>query len=305
MLQYRYRLTNVSPSDVYVSDLGLQIDAGTSVTVRRSAADIYEMVTLGVLRSAGVLTLDELDAASPAPVYRYVFASAASRTAAVFSSNDIGATAVQQDDRSAWTLVAAPSTWVATGSPVELWSDQQGDISQGAANAGLTYEPYRDTSFRMYFLRHDQDDSLHFRFQLDHSWDPTTNVHFHLHIVPMVSPVATRNVRFTGQYAWASVGTVIPANSGWTSFTKDVAVDPADGFKSSIGAIFVAAPPSTADESAILLIRVTRAGTDLADTYNDGKTPGTPAANLGLLSADLHYLRNKLGTVSEFPSHAL
>lgn len=181
------------------------------------------------------------------------------------------------------------------------YEDLQGDVSQGAANSTLTHEAFRDTPYRMYFFRHDQADTLNFRFQLPHTWDPDTSVSLHLHLVPMVDPAADQVVRFTGQYVWADATSAVPANAGWTTFTVDATISPGDAFKQKFVRMFLAAPAANSYESDVLLVHLYRAGLDAADTYTTAKVGGTAAANLGLLSADCHYQRVKLGTATPAP----
>jgi hypothetical protein len=200
-------------------------------------------------------------------------------------------------------LVAAIRTVSPTVSTIynpPKWKDLQGDISNGTGAADLTYEVYRDTLYKMYFFRFNQDDELNFRFQVQHDWDVGTSVKFHLHVVPMASTAG--NVVISGYYFWAGVGDVIPAVVGWTPFNVIVPIAAADQYKHFIIPV-VTAVPTTQKGSSILNVYLTRPGaTDANDTYDGNKVGGTPAANLGLLSADWHYQVNQAGTVNEYPS---
>lgn len=182
------------------------------------------------------------------------------------------------------------------------WDDQQGDISQGVASSTLTYQAYRDTPFLMYFFRHDQNDVLNMRYQFSHGWNPQTDVLAHLHLIPMADPVSPEVAYFTGVYAWAGFDLEVPALSSWTAFTASLTINPGDAFKEKFLPLFQATPAANATESDILLIQVQRAGTDPTDTYTTSKTGGTAAANLGILSADVHYSRNKVGTEAPIPT---
>lgn len=199
------------------------------------------------------------------------------------------------------STIISPSAMVgndAVGSSNGPWDDNQGRISLGDAVANPTYEAFRDTSWKTYFLKHNQADELHFSLQMPHSWDPTTAVKFHVHYVPMADPLTTKVFALSGQYSWATFGVATPANTGWTSWaaTKDVASG--DEFKEAVIQCFTATPPATATESSILLIYMKR---DIAtDTYETSKTGGTAAANVAILSADAHFEKNKDGTATEF-----
>lgn len=181
------------------------------------------------------------------------------------------------------------------------WDDVRGDVSQGAGNTSLTLEDYRDTAFRMYFMRHDQDDALSFSYQLPHSWNRGA-VRPHVHVLPMSDPVAPQVAYFTAQYAWATATVPVPAASGWTTVNYSLTINPGSAFTEKFVDFGMITPPEGTPESAILLIRVVRSGTSPSDTYATNKTGGTGAANIGLLSFDVHFRKNKIGTVSEYPT---
>jgi hypothetical protein len=144
------------------------------------------------------------------------------------------------------------------------------------------------------------------RFQVPHGVDISgTIVVPHLHVVPMVAPAAPPlNVRFTGAYAWAVAGTAIPAAIGWTAFGPILTpIVAGDEWKDKIVSFANIVPPVGYKGSSILLVNVTRTGTDLGDTYSTNKAvpPGTAAANLGLLSLDVHYRKATQGSVVQIP----
>ena len=182
------------------------------------------------------------------------------------------------------------------------WNDIQGGIQQGAGAAALTTEAYRDTPLLMSFFRSGQIDKLSFIYQLPHNWDPGTIIRPHLHTIPMANPVSTQNVFIEGQWAFLSDAIALPANSGWTTFSVLVPIAPGDAFLEKI-IDFTAGvgitPPATVKESDILCVYVQRTGNSGQDTYNTAKTGGTALANLGLVSADVHYQVQKGGTQLE------
>ena len=182
------------------------------------------------------------------------------------------------------------------------WNDQQGDISQGVGNAALTYEAFRDTPWKLYCARHDQNDELNFRFQIDHTWRYDLPVVPHLHILPLADPVAPQVAYFDAYYAWSRpeyAAQAVPAVSGWTWVKIPVTIDPGDVYKQKFVSLGTVAPPSWVRESSILLVFVRRLGTSPSDTYTTGKDHGLASANIGLLSADVHFRRNKTGTLTE------
>lgn len=175
------------------------------------------------------------------------------------------------------------------------WDDLAGNESQGTGGATLTYAAFRDTPFKLFAFRNAQNDELHLRFQMPHGWDPETSVKFHIHTVALTDPAAEQAVRFEGQYAWVETGGAeVPANAAWTTFAVDFAVSPGDVNLHRVAGLFEATPPDGAQESAILLVYVKRAGGAAEDTYT---------GNLAVLSLDVHLQRVKIGTLDEHATH--
>lgn len=183
------------------------------------------------------------------------------------------------------------------------WDDLQGSVSQGTAVGALTYENYRATAFKMNFFRHDQDDELSKAYQMPHRWRYVTEVIPHLHIVQMSDPIAQQQVLLDGYYHWvASDSGPIPDVGAWTPFSTLIDIDPGEAFFHKYAPLGTWAPPAAARESTILLIYMRRHGTDITDTYDTNKVGGTVAANLGLLSADVHFRATKFGTETPSPT---
>jgi len=187
----------------------------------------------------------------------------------------------------------------------DQWDDLQGTIhgNQGTGQSGLTYEEYRDTGFSIDFFRHDQSDTLNMAFQMPHTWDTTTSVWPHMHVLPMAS--GSGNVYFEYSYTWISRNDVAPLSSSWTVGYSTTAFTPEDQFKHKIVS-FVSdglPPPVNAGASTILFIRMTRLGDNSNDTYTTNKIGGgglTAQANLGVIAADLHYQKIRAGTNTQF-----
>jgi hypothetical protein len=181
-----------------------------------------------------------------------------------------------------------------------LWEDLQGVVSDGndgAGNASLTYEQYRDTGFLMYFTRHNQADIINVIYQMSHSWDSETNVYPHIHVIPMAS--GDGNVYCTFQYAWHAPGEVLPAVSEWTNGVVTTAFTVADQYKHKIIQLGAFTPPEGAGASSMLLIKLTRAGNNPLDTYSTNKNHETGAANLALMYCDVHYQKLVAGSVTQ------
>lgn len=185
------------------------------------------------------------------------------------------------------------------------WDDLQGDISQGVGNTALTYDPFSDTPWYFYCMRHDQNDALSFRYQLPHRWKHGTSIFPHLHMLPLADPASTEHVFFDGYYTWSQNDyfiTPVPDLSGWTRFTLSVPINPGDINVQKYVDFGEVIPPSWAIESTIFLFYVRRSGTTTADSYTTSKPGGgTAQANLGLLSADIHFRTDKNGSLLQIP----
>lgn len=180
------------------------------------------------------------------------------------------------------------------------WDDVQGPVGQAGGAAALTFEAYSTTNYNMYFMRHDQNDTLYLEYQMPHSWDKT-QVRPHIHLIPMVSPVANQNIYFEGEYAWMQAGKTAPV-APWTAFNATFTVTPTMGLENHVVSLAVVQPAADAQESDILLVWVRRAGLNVLDTYTTTKPGGgTGAANVAVVSIDCHFRKDKSGTEQEFP----
>ncbi len=180
------------------------------------------------------------------------------------------------------------------------WDDLMGDPARGNKNADLTVEVFRDTPLLLLHFRHDQDDSLHFIYQLPHKWRLVTAVRPHLHVMPLADPGADQVAYFEGQYTWAPISFApVPANAGWTTFNVSLTISPGDIYRHMLVEVGNVAAPAGATASTCFFLYMQRSGTDPNDTYTTNKGAGTPAANLALLSSDLHYRAERFGTLTE------
>lgn len=181
--------------------------------------------------------------------------------------------------------------------PGAVWDDMQVSVNQGIGSASLAAVAYRDTPAVVLAMASNGTDAVTFYAQMSHRWDPATDVHPHVHWVPLEAPAASRVVRFRGQYAWADPGEELPANAAWTTFQVDVTVAPGDEFLHKITPLATVAPGAAAAASSILVVQLVRDGASASDTYTDGA-----AANVGLLSLDVHYQSGAglFGTVTEY-----
>lgn len=181
----------------------------------------------------------------------------------------------------------------------QRWDDLSAVIAEGTGPAALTYEAYRDTGFFMRFFRHNQNDNIFMTYQMPHSWDPTTAVRPHMHMIPMASGSGIVNFNFA--YSWLKVNSgTLGAGSTWITGSLTSSLTPSDQYMQKIASFDVITPPSGAVESILLVFKVERS-TTASDTYSTGKDHGTAAANVGILYFDLHFQKIKAGTVIPFP----
>ena len=184
------------------------------------------------------------------------------------------------------------------------YTDVRGDFNAATGVAAMTIENFRDTSFIMEFTRHDQDDTIgHFKFQMPHSKVLATSIlSAHVHCIPCGSnPVSSQIVRFSYSYVWLNSSGTFPANSGWTNGTSNLTIGTTSQY---IGVIHPVVsnitPPSSENYSSWLLFRLSRLGTDGADTYTQSKPDGTASANLGILGVDIHVaMDGRSGSINE------
>lgn len=180
----------------------------------------------------------------------------------------------------------------------EVWDDAQGTIISGSGASALVQQGIRDTPFQTFFTRHDRDDPLDFVYQLSHRWD-LQEVRPHIHVVPHAP--SGGNVVWTGYYTWFRMnGSPIAPFASWIPWTKTYTYTAADQWIQRLAALDPIPPPADAVPSHLLLIRFLRNGSSIADTYNGSNPNGTAQANLCVLSSDVHFRLNKLGTVAEF-----
>lgn len=180
----------------------------------------------------------------------------------------------------------------------DRWDDLIAVIDEGTGPAQLTYEAFRDIGFFMRFFRHNQSDSVFMTYQLPHQWNSTTSVSVHAHVIPMAS--GSGNAKFDFAYSWINVGSEFPAASGWISGSVTASFTPVNQYKQGIISFGNFAPVNQR-ESSIMIFKVERPGSDVLDTYSTNKDHGTAAANIGVLSFDMHYQKSKAGTITPYP----
>ena len=179
------------------------------------------------------------------------------------------------------------------------WNDLLGSVSTSIRRNAWTTEVYRDTDYRMDFLSYNQDDEIHMRFQLSHSYELETNMKLHVHAIPMTNTGG--NVYWEYQWFWGKIGIEVPALSGWNSGTIITPVAAEDRYKEKVYNLLDLTNANESDESSILRVVLIRRGTDVNDTYSANKDHGTGAANFAIDYLDCHFKSNKIGSDNELP----
>lgn len=181
----------------------------------------------------------------------------------------------------------------------DQWQDQQGQVNQAAAAAGLTFEAILDTQFNIYWFKHNQTDRIYLSYQFQHGWDKG-EVQPHIHVLP--SAGTTGSITFNGRYMWsaANSGIAFSTWANWTTWSATRAITAPENNTEVAFNLFTTTPPVSARKpSATLFMTIER--TSGSDTYTGNKVGGgTAAANVGLLFLDVHQLITKTGTLTPF-----
>lgn len=181
--------------------------------------------------------------------------------------------------------------------------DQQGQYNLASGGSAMTVQVYRDTTFSIEHTRHDQDDVIgYYKFQMSHKkrlGTPLDSVH--IHCIPVgANPATNKVVRFQIEYTWQNSDGTFPAATGWTTTTSDMTVGTTSQYIGKIHSVVLnLAAPDSESYSSWLLIRISRLGTDAADTYTESNPVGTSSANLVILGVDCHIVTDRNGSINE------
>lgn len=209
---------------------------------------------------------------------------------------------VVERDGSGFFVEGKPYTTASIASFDNRWGDLPASVAVDTkGSVGLISEAYRDTGFFVKFFRSNQNDSVFMSFQMPHSWNPSTSVYPHIHVIPMSSGSGV--VKMNYAYSWCLVNEALPAGRNWISGSVTASYTPSDQYVHRVISFGSISPPANAVESAMLVFKIERPGmSDNEDTYQMSKGGGTTAAaNLAVLFFDLHYQRIKAGSTSQYP----
>jgi hypothetical protein len=183
------------------------------------------------------------------------------------------------------------------------WDDLSNVPTTGPASTALTIELYKATTWYCPFFRNDSERIYSYQYQMPHAWDGSP-VFPHVHVVPAADPPVgpPQIANFSLRWMWLQVGETIFVNSAnWNSRSVTLSIVNGDVDKQRILSLGTMDPPTfnPSTDSAILLFSLTR---NAPDGYIASKTGGgTAAANLAVLSSDIHYRKGKNGSLDPFP----
>lgn len=193
----------------------------------------------------------------------------------------------------------APTVIVMTGSPLlttPVWDDLRVPLDNAGYSSATvirpSYNPLGTTKLYLYDFDKAKDESMNFTTQIPHTYKAGTYMCPHIHWInkytQTISAASTNvvwgleyQVKWIDEQYSSSVSTTILCTNGVpttlnTHMLSELPRIPGTGIK----------------ESAIIVGRVFRAGSNLADTYNQDAT---------ILEIDFHFQVNKMGSVNEIP----
>ena len=172
--------------------------------------------------------------------------------------------------------------------------DILGQIDTGitGANQWLVAN-YRDTLFPIRFLRNNSDDFFCVNMQSPHWRQQKAPIDsIHVHYVLNAAYAAGQTIVFDLFWTWVIPNTTIPALASWNqSLNISIVLDAVNPIAQYTTGIFSLASnlaaPSPDGYGIGALIRIVRKN-------------GTYSGDLGVLNADMHVLRDRTGSQSEF-----
>lgn len=192
----------------------------------------------------------------------------------------------------------ADGTLVMTGSAT-VWDDLRVPLTSTRLGGSkdpdfVVYKEAAGSSQGVFAFRFDAatEEELYFACQVPHSYKHNTNLHPHVHWMPIAAGSATEKVSWGLEYTWADIGQVYPSPCliyGNVHTPADSALTQDKHYLTEIGEIAM----SSSNVSAMLICRVFRDATSTGcdDTYD---------SDAGLVEIDFHYEMDTLGSRTEY-----
>lgn len=178
------------------------------------------------------------------------------------------------------------------------WLQTRAITTQGTGSSQLTHERYRDTGFFMDFFRHNQTDAFFGMFQLPNSWDETTAIIPHIHVIPMSD--GSGAAYFTYAYAWVTGSGMLDPGSHWTSGSFTMQLTAAQQYHMLVYSQSIDPPVGSAPGN-MFFFKVERGGDNDLDTYTTAKDHETAAANIAFIAIDILFQLTRAGQTSPNP----
>jgi hypothetical protein len=171
------------------------------------------------------------------------------------------------------------------------YDDMLGEVRSAIAG-GTVWDvaAINDTGFIIGWLKDSSTDMFQLKIQAPHSRVLGSVLgDIHVHECLESASTAGQTIIWTTQYCWIKPGMVIPANSGWTTSpitTQTLTTQAA--FYYTLFELAINIPAITAEDyGSILLVKVSRGD-------------GTYSGRVGILDADAHSLKGKLGSKNTY-----
>jgi len=210
------------------------------------------------------------------------------------AASGINLTGIKFGDASNYSTFEADGTLLMVGNAT-VYDDLRVPLSEPATGTLIPVWakfPYGNTDPAPYinWFKATGVDEMYFVVQMPHDWAEGTTIYPHIHWVPSEDGASGPTVpRWVLQYTWSSLGAVFPAyteNAGTATVPNETLVK-SKHYLTPLGEITA----SGKTISSMLICRIYRDGSNSSDTY---------VGLAGALEIDFHYIRNTLGSRTEY-----
>jgi hypothetical protein len=201
------------------------------------------------------------------------------------------------DDATAWDeepVTGEPNVrwfiagWEHDGFTRPFWDDQQVNLGTAklAGASAPAWTAYKGSELLLF--NKDQDNKIFFTAQLSHKYTHETNLHFHVHMIP-VDDVAQNECRWVFTYSWADINQDFP---GETTTTVDQTVVAMSADRHTYFTVDGAVSSASAENivSGVLLCSLMRQGAHGNDDLD---------TDVYLAALDFHYQIDGPGSVNQ------
>ena len=178
--------------------------------------------------------------------------------------------------------------WQHDGTTRPFWDDAQVVLGTGhlAGASDPIWTAYKGGEVLLF--NKNQDNIMYFTVQLSHKYKHETNLHFHVHMIP-VDDVAQNECRWVLTYSWADINQDFPGQTTTTT-NQTVAANSADRHTYFVVDGAVSSASAENNVSSVLICSIMREGTDPADDLD---------TDVYLAALDFHYQIDSPGSVNQ------